>query len=550
MGKILQLPTKIVSKIAAGQVIERPSSVVKELVENSIDAKAKNIRIELKKSGKQKIRVIDDGEGMDKDDISRCFEPHSTSKLLKIADLNCIKSQGFRGEALSSVVSVAEIEIKSRILEDEFGYLVSVVSGKSSKVLPVGTPVGTTVTVTNLFSTIPARKKFLKSDQTELNHIMDVVLEKAVAFPEIGFKLFSNDDLILNFLKNQTLPVRASNVLGESMFSKLLEFSEDVPHIFVSGYISLPQYSRRTSKKQFVFVNNRNVKDKKLLEAIRRGYGSLLNSQFYPVVILNIKLPAEMVDVNVHPRKEEIGFVNESEILRVVETAVKNVLQKNDLTNVRDGFSSLENLYVSKDLGKPGVLKDSGFDKVFQLHNLYLVLQNQNGMLIVDQHAAHERIIYEELLVEYESEYKKSSVEMKRGVVLNLSADELGVVRQNQATFQKLGFEMEDFGKGAIKITKIPKILANRNIESLFLQILDDLFEERSASGVDEKTKQVLSYVACRSAIKAGDVLTKEQIAALLVKLSKTNVEYVCPHGRPLKVEIPLKEIDRMFERK
>jgi DNA mismatch repair protein MutL len=549
MGKIRKLPPEVISKIAAGQVVDRPASVVKELVENSLDAGAENIKVEIENAGKGSIKVIDDGCGMSEDDVNNCFLSHSTSKILKMDDLDAIRSLGFRGEALHSISSVSDVTIKSRLSVQDFGNMVSLSHGKVSKSRPVGMPVGTIVSVKNLFAELPARRKFLKSDQTEINHIVSVIMRKALAYPSIGFRLSVDGDLVLNYRKNQLMSVRLQQVLGKLSYTKLVEvFLEDI-HVKVSGYVAVPQYLRRSKKKQFLYVNRRDVFMRKVTEYVCRGYGPLMDSSLMPVYVLFIDTPWDLVDVNIHPKKSEVHFVNESRVMDVVQRAVKQSLQKNDFTFVKEGFSSLKNLYVVRDLEKPEALKDNNFENVIQLHNMYLVTQTDSGVLFIDQHAAHERILYEELLHAYSRAYKKDTSLLPTPVTLELSSDERRVFEQYEQSFNDLGFAVEIFGKSAVKISKAPSVLVDRNISNIFLNVLDDLCDDLVPSDVDVRAKRALSYVACRSAIKSGDSLTRTQISGLLSKLANSTVSYACPHGRPLKIEIPLGEVNKMFER-
>lgn len=553
MGKIKKLPEGLISKIAAGQVIEKASSVVKELVENSIDADATRIIIEVEDAGLKKIRVIDNGYGMEREDVKKCLDRHVTSKISTLDDLLTIESMGFRGEALASIAAVSKITVKSKVEGEVGGTVITETGGKRKKVSSAGVPVGTEVIVEGLFYKVPARKKFLKSDQIELRHIVDVVTNAALAFPLIGFQLMHNERELINLPPNQSLNNRVYSLLGATTFNNFALMSYANLNYTVNGFISKPQFSSKSRRKQKVFVNRRRVRNGLITSAVEDAYGNLLGSRTFPIFILFLELPPSLVDVNVHPRKEEVGFHEEEAIFEAINTAVKGTLQREDLTFVKRGFSLPDEFFYDTELlpkdSKGGLLKDVGVD-VLQIHNTYLITQTERGVLIVDQHAAHERVLYEQLLEAFESKIgEKYSEPLSESITFELSVSDSELLRMSNDTFTKLGFEIDDFGKNIFKLSAVPRVLKETNAVSLINEIIGEIIEQKAIEVASVRAKQILSHTACRSAIKSGTPLNSFEISDLLEKLSKTKTEYTCPHGRPVKVEIPLEEFNRMFKR-
>lgn len=331
MQKIHLLPEHIIAKIAAGEIIERQVSAVKELIENALDANANSITIQLEEGGLKKIVVMDNGEGMDHDDLLLSYKPHTTSKLPN-NELTGIATLGFRGEALWSIASVSSLTIQSRTLATPTGFQITLHAGSLLENKPVGMPVGTSISIQNIFSNIPARKKFLKSQQTEFRYVIDLVSRYAMVYPEIRFLLIHNKRTILDFPKKQTLTERASMILGPTISNLLIPVSSDNPYLKISGYIAHPQISTRIQNKQYLFINKRIVKSKVISAIIKKCYGSLIETSRYPVYILFLDIPFELIDVNIHPRKEKVGFLNSEEVNSQIKETIINTLAQNDLT--------------------------------------------------------------------------------------------------------------------------------------------------------------------------------------------------------------------------
>lgn len=579
MGKIKILPENVANKIAAGEVVERPASVVKELVENSLDAQVSQIKVEVESGGIKKILVIDDGTGMDKEDIQKCFLRHGTSKIFQEEDLLSIKSLGFRGEALSSIAAVSKMKIKSKVEKETAGTLLELEAGETKKISSAGMPTGTSIEVSDLFFNVPARRKFLKSSPTEFRHIIDIITTHSLACENIGFVLKHNGKLVFSLEKNLSREEKIKELLGEEVFRNLLAVFFSHPHLKIEGFVSKPSLTAQASYKQFTFVNKRGVKDRVIAAAVKEAYGTLLPAKTYPIFFLYLTLPYEMVDVNVHPRKEEVKFVNSQFIFQSVKAAVSQALVRGDLTpslqRVTRGPTRLGQVRPPKPrdynkeravVGEKELEKELKFykellpweeelkvrvaEEILQVHNLYLIKPTEEGILIVDQHAAHERILYEKLIESFKSEKKENiSQALLLPLTVELSFSEAEILRENLKTLTRLGFEIEEFGRNSFKINSVPNILKAHDIVSLITEVIEDLGQERPPKEVDEKSLRTIVFLACRSAIKAGDPLSKEECRDLLEKLEETKTKYTCPHGRPVKVIISLAELQKMFKR-
>ncbi len=562
MPKIKKLSPHIVSQISAGEVIERPAYAVKELIENAIDAKADSISVSIEESGLKNITVSDNGNGMTKEDLLLSFKPHTTSKLLKEEDLHAISSLGFRGEALSSIAAIADITIQSkykhslllRSKKELSGYKVEIRKGVIVYESPIGMPSGTLISVSNIFANVPARKKFLKSAKTEFRHIIDIVSNFALAYPSIEFSLRHNDKEYFQFTKNHTLDRRIQSLLGDSLFVNLLPLSFEESYTKISGFIARPQYSIKGTSKIFIFVNGRRVYDSLVALGVKDAYKNLLEYGAYPIALLYIQLPFEMVDVNIHPRKEQVNFLDKESLYSIVSAAISETLKDKNLTflNVswKDGgtkthLGRLLKYELMQEVDQ--VKKESD---IMQLHSIYLVIETKKGVMIIDQHAAHEAILFRRLKKLYEKHVnKKEQYELQKPLLLDLSLSDKEILLENLTLFENLGFEIEEFG-GSLRINKVPIIFKDRNLEDFIIEILEDIREGLPIKDIDKRTYRMISYLACRTAIKGGEVLTKEKMRDLINELQKEDMVYTCPHGRPVKVELTLSYLDRMFKRK
>lgn len=564
MSRIHILPKKLVAKIAAGEVVERPASALKELVENSLDAGATNITITIEQAGSKKIVVTDNGHGMERSDIPLAARAHTTSKISTEKDLESIETLGFRGEALASIAAVSRLTILSKTVNEKLGTKVTATNGTIGKPLQAGTPAGTTVIVETLFSETPARKKFLKTPATEFKHIMRVVTHAALASPSVSFTLTHNGKTVLELPKNQSLDERIRAVLGERMFSHVIPLSRTSPHLGIEGFIGKPQIAGREKDKQYLFINGRSVTSPLIANTIKDAYGGLLEPRMQPAFVLYLTLPAHSIDVNIHPRKETVHFVNERTTLEVITRTVENALGKHDLTYSINNMSSS---FMLNDKGMDGytagILKDmvspwqvSHKDDVkepdiLQIHNCFLLIETKKGLLLVDQHAAHERILYEQFKEAFKkAQIKQETYTLPEALVLDLGTVESSVLKTYVSTFRQLGFEIEPFGGTTFKVRRVPLLFKDRDSAALISEVLEEFMHERTPTKLDSETERTISYLACRSAIKAGDYLTHEERKNLLEKLAETTTQYTCPHGRPTHIEITRSELDRMFKRK
>jgi len=573
MSKIKILSQNLVNKIAAGEVVERPASVVKELLENSLDAKAKNIKIEIEQAGLKKISVLDDGEGMDELDLRQCFKPHATSKIFTEQELLQINSLGFRGEALPSIASVSKTTIKSRPKSINWGQIIKIQDDFADAMEIIGMNTGTEIIVEDLFTTIPVRRKFLKSPATEFRQIVQVIINTALTFPQVGFSLHHNGKETFNFSSNENRAERIKNIFGASIFSQLIPLRADSPYCEVIGYIGHPQIANPTKAKQFVFVNNRPIKNIPLALAVKDGYGTLVANRDYPVIMLFVSAPAETIDVNIHPRKEEIMLFKQKEITNSLREAVEKTLQENDLTyqvdnRFRKRFYNIDtkngiindndNAFynIAKTLRKSGPLwqvkaKEDQETAILQIDNTYLIAETNNGVLIIDQHAAHERILYEQLLKHWQKSTQESQKYiLSKPIIFDLPITDANFLTENLSVFQRLGFDMELFGNMNFKINAVPKLFSELDLKELILAVLEDLKQEKKPSTLNEQVKQIINYLACRSAIKAGDYLNTKERQRLLEKMKETDTTYTCPHGRPTQIEISSRELEMIFRRR
>lgn len=563
MKRIHQLSSQIVSKIAAGEVIERPVFAVKELVENAIDAKADVISISIEESGLRKITVVDNGIGIEPEDLQESIKPHTTSKLSNEDELSHISTLGFRGEALASIAAISRVTLNSRIITNSAGTSIIIKNGKTEKISPIGMPVGTTVIVDQLFYTLPARKKFLKSARTEFHHILELILGYALSYPNIHFVLFHNKRAILDLPKSDDPLVRIEKLLGKDIFSSLLPISYTNSYISLTGYIAKPAYTTRTPSKQFLFINKRVVSDKGISLSIKSAYGNLLANNVYPICILNISLPYEMVDVNVHPRKEYVRFVDTHLLYDSIGQAVREALRSYDLMPdssfgalfLRDAVGSTDS-YAGKLLKEkklPWELStkfNSYYSTLTQLHDVYLFMASDNGFVLIDQHAAHERILYEQFHHEFVKEKEKNNLFLfSKPGVFDLSISETNLLQENIILFQGLGWAIEHFKNNTFIIRSLPVIFQDRDYVKLLREMLEDIKENGKQKSLDDISNKMIAYLACRGAIKAGDRLTKKRAEQLIKQLEKTPNSATCPHGRPTKIAVDLERINKLFKR-
>jgi len=572
MPKIRVLAPDLIAKIAAGEVVEKPASVVKELVENALDANSTVIRIILENSGLNKIIVIDNGHGMDKADLEIAHHAHSTSKINNQEDLLKINSLGFRGEALSSIVSVSQITLKSKIKTNNFGYQLTIKNSQAQELKPCGMPTGTNVCVENLFANIPARKKFLKSHATELRHIIETITNLALAHPEIKFFLSHNQRIIFD-LPKQSHELRIRSLLGTPTYKQLLNLNYEGPNFKLYGFIANANALRKSAKKQHLFINQRPVKHQAINSAIKNTYTQLTGQKLHPPFVLFIDVPATYIDVNIHPQKHEVRFINEDEILNLSSQAIRDTLTqagttKTDQNNfyttsnnakkliLKDNSDFINTAQILKNIITPWQTKNQEIShEILQINNLYLISKTKNSILIIDQHAAHERILYEQFLTAF-AQAQNSIYKLATPLILETSFTEANILKENLDAFKNLGFVIEHLYENTFKVLSSPKIFKGRDIVKIINEVLDDL-QEKSVNNnqetkpiIDSRTDQILKYLSCRGAVKAGDYLSPQERENLITKLFDCETPHLCPHGRPAVIEVGLNELGKMFRRK
>lgn len=569
MPRIHVLPQSVISAIAAGEVAERPATIIKELIENAVDAQATDISIYLEKSGQQKIVVSDNGSGMDKADLALSIQRHTTSKIRTADDLLHVQTFGFRGEALASVGSVSNLTIQTKTAKQTVGQELVMRFGKVLSQKPVAAVQGTTVAIDGLFANTPARLKFLKKPLTELRLIIDAITNAALSHPEISFRLTQEKKILIDVPAGQDLALRLESLFGSETASLFIPFQFGETRFQVSGLLGAPQLARQTKTQQFLFVNHRPVTHQQLSQTLKDAYGSLLAPRQQPIFILQLHLPATAVDVNVHPRKETVKFLDEKQLLQFIQTSVQECLAKTNLmyrasapdtwklqepTPQYQAFSrqaSAETHQLLSETTEPWKFSETlAQTPIFQLHHTYLVMQTPEGLLLIDQHAAHERILYEQYLAALKKNSETAqSLELAKPVILRFSPSEFQLLQNNFEMLQKVGFSIEPFGKQSVRVTHLPQNLHDRNLQKLFAEFLDDLTQEKPIKTADTLAHRTLAYLACRNAIQAGDPLAAEQRQELLKKLLETPNHFTCPHGRPTMFTWTIADLEKMFRR-
>jgi DNA mismatch repair protein MutL len=554
MRTINPLPKNLIAKIKAGEVVERPSSVVKELMENSLDAKAHYIHVYLEEGGIKKIVVKDDGIGMNPEDLLISYLPHTTSKISSEEDLFKIGSFGFRGEALASISAVSLMTIKSRQGGNESGNMIELKEGILENQSSVGMPIGTEIIVESLFISTPARRKFLKDPSTELRYIVDILTRFALAHTNVGFRLTHENKTILDLPVENSSEERIKNILGSGIGEVIIPVNHENRYGKIHGYITKPQASSRSRTHQHLFINSRTVHDGMINQAVIESYGNLLEPRAFPPYVLHIDLPFENVDVNIHPKKQEVGFAFPSEIKKLVEEGIKQALELHNLTYTELGESDEYHMDratagILRELVIPWNLKDIKNLSILQIKNLYLVTMTNNGLLIVDQHAAHERILFEQFKEAFTSSQENpTTYKLDKPVIFDLSPSESMELSEKLEIFQKLGFDIDTFGNNSFKLSAIPQVFKTRDLPKLIREVLHDL-EQGNEKNLDRETERTLSFLACRTAIKAGDPLQEDERKRLVEKLLESKTLYTCPHGRPTHIELPIAHLDKLFKR-
>lgn len=602
-----------INKIAAGEVVESPHSVVKELVENAIDAASSAIILEIQEGGKKYIRITDNGVGIKEEYVEAAFMRHSTSKIAHIEDLSRVESLGFRGEALASIAAVAQVEMITRPEGQQHGVLIHINGGKVETIKKVGCPVGTTIIVKNLFFNTPARLKFLKSNNGETMKITEIITRLSLSNPSISFKYINNNNIMFTTPGNNMLSQAILSVFNKETFKNLILLEDHQEGMTLHGYIGQPSFVRGNRNLQIVFINGRYVKNKVISRAIEAAYKEKIMINKYPICILNLKIHPSVLDVNVHPAKIEVKFEDEEkvyhfilkailkalekqsivpnmlelaprtnidkkqpqrQILKVVEEKQEDIVIGKSLASIQDQMSvqeTKENYSKNLDftsLKTPveiveeqiqiasvedhNIVQSSFLNSLLdryhivgQIFSTYIILENEGSMYLIDQHAAHERLLYNTFRQEIKAE-KVASQRLLAPMVLELSKEDYMFLLNHLYIFEKLGFEIENFGGNDIIIRQVPMILGRPQNFSFIYEILDEV---RKYNDVNAMFEDTIAKKACKEAIKANDKMDSIEIRKLIEDLSKLTPPLTCPHGRPIILAMQKYEIEKHFKR-
>ena len=596
MGKIVLLDELTINQIAAGEVIERPVNVVKELVENAIDAGATSITIETKQGGKSFIKIIDNGKGILKEDIPNAIERHATSKITKIEDLENTYTMGFRGEALASIASISKLTIISKTEQDELGFKVVSEAGDIIEAEETGCKNGTTMIVENLFFNTPVRYKFLKQDSTEFKFIKEWVQKAALANLNISLKLINDGKPVFQSTGNGNIRDLVYVLYGKDTSENLIDVDYKEENIHITGVIGNTLMARESRKDQIIFLNKRNIRNQVLTSSADQAFkGGGTGIGKFGFLILNLEMPADLYDINVHPTKMEVRFKNESEIYRIFYHAIKSaILSKDFLGNneqeekkkdyVENEFKFLtshfgreNNNVISRIHGEVSKENDNikaGEKRTITLDNekqesqdgqelikrenqrkvdyvykgilfrTYIVVEIGNEIYLIDQHAAHERLLYEKIKANYKSNIKTNSQMMLIPEVHDLTHKEIEFVKNNLEMFQNIGFDIELFGENSVKINGIPDIDYRVNSKNVFLDTLDEMITNERSTSKDVE-ERFIATVACKAAVKANMDLTPQEVDNLIQNLLVLKNPYTCPHGRPTTIKFSKEEIEK-----
>jgi DNA mismatch repair protein MutL len=601
MNLIHVLDENTANKIAAGEVVERPSSIVKELVENSIDAKSNNIEIEIAEGGISFIRITDDGIGMSYEDAQLAILRHATSKISVAEDLSIITSLGFRGEALPSIAAVSNFSLTTRLHDKQLATYVEVVGGITTDIREAGGNVGTSIIVKDLFFNTPARKKFLKTPSTESSHIHDILTKIALSNPNIAFKLINNNRLVLSTPGNNQLQDALTNIYGQKIAPDLLPIHYDntIDNIKISGYLSKPTLLKSSRQWQTVIVNARVINSRSIAKALDNAYHSLLPKSGYPLAVINLSVLTDTIDVNVHPQKSEIKFSDEQKIFRAVYKAVVDVLSAphtpNQLAATVEfkprSYQPIPNHHASNDYKEtsfstipsylssswqetplplsvarntlekeqmrsldtsiasvtPPIIEESQFTlyPLGQVDDCFIISKGPDGLYIIDQHAAHERILYDKMSQHTD---RIPSQQLLVPLFMEFDTTEINIISEYHDTFYKLGFTLELVGPNTMRLSELPSDIPLAETESSIRQILECIQSMHNPSA-QELRHNCLQIASCRAAIKAGETLNMRQMQALITELCNTNLPYTCPHGRPAMIRFTPKDLYKMFKR-
>ena len=590
---IAALPDTLISQIAAGEVVERPASVVKEVLENAIDAGAQAITIRLEEGGCQRISIQDDGSGINHKELHLAIQRHATSKITSLSDLESVASLGFRGEALASIASVSRFGITTRTSEDDHAWQIQVNGGQTmGDVSPSSGPVGTTVDVQDLYFNTPARRKFLKSSTTELGHCLELIRRIALSRPDIGFAIWHNGKVIERWT-SCNIEQRVDAILGQEFQNSKIALEHVSGPLTVRGFVSKPTSSRARADQQYSFVNGRFVRDKVIQHAIRSAYQDVLHGDRQPMVVLSLEIDPQLVDVNVHPAKTEVRFREGGAVHQFIYKAIQHALataaghsletsaqsdpsygftqasdtssstyqwaeRVNSLSNQNLPLSQsskceIDNFFIQLNNRPVDQLTQAENNDLplghalAQIHGIYILAQNKFGLVLVDMHAAHERVLYEKLKEDLASGIKVQQLLVP--VVMHASELEVGKAQEHRATLNQLGFDVATLSPTQLAIRTIPTLLQKADPIGLVRNLLNDLDSTGSQAVVDAAQHERLATQACHAAVRAHRLLTMTEMDALLRQMEQTERADQCNHGRPTWIQLSIQDLDKLFLR-
>jgi DNA mismatch repair protein MutL len=550
--KIRVLPAKVAGKIAAGEVIERPASVVKELVENALDAQGRVITVEIEEGGKKSIAVRDDGEGMTPSDARLALERHATSKIYDEGDLAAIRTLGFRGEALPSIAAVSRLTLITRTHDALSGTQIVLEGGELKDVEEIGSPPGTRVEAADLFYNLPARRKFLKGAQSELAHIIEVITRQALVDGSVGFALKHNKRVLFNLPATTDERSRIRAILGKEVVSRLVRVQGAQGWGEIRGWTTPPDYCRGTAKGIYIYVNGRYIRDKLIAHAVAEAYRGIIPARMYPAVILRISLPLSEVDVNCHPAKIEVRFKQGEEIHRLVFDALRGALTKprgartyeqSEIKEQITPYAAAPSLVPAQEM-----IPSPAWRMVGQIKGTYLVVEGEEGVMIIDQHAAHERILYDRM----KNALQGGRVSQQPFLIpqpIELTREEKALLIEHRAALARVGLELEDFGERSVVVQAIPAFLQGEDLHALLEALSEELVEGGEGDTVEHCLDRVCMLLACRGAIKANQRVQEDEVKFLLAQWEDGAQPTTCPHGRPLLVKWGWREFERWFRR-
>ncbi len=627
MARIARLPDTVANKISAGEVVQRPASVVKELLENSIDAGASKITLSIKDAGKELIRIVDNGAGMVREDALLSVERFATSKITGVGDLDSLQSLGFRGEALASISSISHFELKTRTAQERLGLKLRYEGGVLAGESEVQGEQGTTISVRNLFFNVPARRKFLKSNATEYSHIYEIAKSFALAYPEIEWSMYSDDEELFH-LKSPNIPERLNVFYGDDFAASMIELSDENDYLSIKGFLGKPAMQKRRKLDQYFFVNRRLVQNRMLSQAVQQAYGDLLVERQTPFVLLFLSIDPSRIDVNVHPAKLEIKFDDERNVRNMFYPVIKRTIQLHDFSpdmvvtenessllgsfqpspsrkfsfpDIPHRLSTTDDLYRNYREGSypepvaprvspwhqpeisPNAEPSTGFvalerelrdgseqlasvllspiyeddvvpnpkdsePKIWQLHNKYLICQIKTGLMIIDQHVAHERVLYERA-VDVMNQSVPNSQQLLFPQKVEFRSWEYELFEEIRDDLYRLGFNLRLFGNKTIMIEGVPQDVKPGTEVTILQDMIAEYQDNASKLKLDKRDNLAKSY-SCRNAIMAGQRLSLEEMRSLIDNLFATREPYSCPHGRPIIIKLSLDQLDKMFGRK